>query len=730
MFKPGEIAETKDGQKVTVLSGPPAASKAKWPVNTSAGVLDENDLFMAHPTVLATANPKPRVFEERKETEETKKARDEYLAQVGLMAKFQKILAKATIEWNGHWKNGSAIHEGFRKALLKDAYLGPGAMTKENAEAILKAPENLLDRWVPVHLTDFRMSLRDCTCCGEGAFAFETNGKVVRIVGAPCKFPDGLLPNEWELNVPSGKLVVANDLRKLFPLAEDADFDVNTNLGCRQTASAYAAIGLSHAFVGNTCPGVFRCKNGTYKIASEPSEDRWDNEKKEYVLLDPKPEFDGERVAGICTDLWWYSICDHDEFTRRCKRFKPRKRDFGIKIVDVEPGVYRFRHNDWKEDDASGETIYTWFEWIRPPDPVKDFIAAYEDADVNPHAYVQAQAVRWPSLYGKVKRRGGRKDEPVSWAELTEEERLFAWRRVADDIFYVLGGGVDWHEKGFPTATVDPSIPDVEPPSFREQYHWYPFSKPYGGLFESKVFTPSFAKLAFRVLESVISFGTDVRDGEHSREVTYVRQRMLLAVERYRELMRQYPGQADPEYVAWLSQEGRAEAWVANFNLGPEFTEKHRKHAEKQRWVPEDAYAVEFDARKLKEGHFAWHPKKGGSWASKENAQRYAILEWADNKQAPEHNCFWACHATNTSIPLYTVARVTKVGNVSHMGKTLVEIVFDYGTSWMLNTGKRKAVNEAEEKAGLRVLTKEEYEALLPKAVQFFEAAEAEVGAE
>jgi hypothetical protein len=574
MFKPGETAVTKDGRTVTITSSSPAEKAGhRWPVSTSDGVFDETDLAVAHPTVLATANPKPRVFEKREETEETKKQRDVYLAMVLQMAEVQKILVEATIEWNGHFRNGLDIREPFRKSLLKEAYFGPGAMSEEDAGAILQAPGNLLDRWVPLFLSD--LYVRDCSC--GAANTYETNGKVVRLVGAPCKFPDGLPPNEWELNVPSGKLVVANDLRELFPL-EDDDFDVNTNIGCRQTASAYAAIGMSHAFVGNTCPGVYQCKDGTFKIANEPSEDRWDEEKKEYVPIEPKPEFDGERVAGICTDLWWYSICDHDEFTRRCKRFKQQKRDFRIEVVNVEPGVYRFRHND-REEDGPGETIWTRFERVRPPDPVKDFIAAYEDVDINPHAYVQAQAARWPSRYGNVKRRGGSKDEPVPWVNMTESQRTSSWLRVMDQVFCVIGNGVKWHEKGFPTTKVDPSIPDVEPPSFRAQHHWYPFSKEYSGIFRNTL-TPSFAKMAFRILESVISFGTDVRDGERCREVVYVRERMLVAVQRYRELMKIHPDQADPEYVAWLSQEGRAESWVANFDHGPEFTEKHKKFKE------------------------------------------------------------------------------------------------------------------------------------------------------
>ena len=717
MFKPGEeaIVNSQDcprGQ-ATILPGPPPKSKHKWPVATSLGVFDETELYPAHPTVLATAEGRDLSAEAfRAES----KARVDGLVGKGegglsseLRDEIEKALTKATLDFNGHWKNGTILRDEFK--VLKHLFLGREAMSQEDANALIRAAETKtpLDRWLPLDLSLSMMSLRTCPYCGADDFDTETNGLVLRIAGKPCEFSKGLPPTEWELNVPSGKLAVANDLRELFPLPDGEDFDINTSRGCRQTALAYAANGMSHAFVGNTCPGVYKCGEGLFKIANEPSDSEWNG--KEYVPIDPPHPFEGERVAGICTDLWWYSICDHDEFTRRCKRFKQKAKDFRVETVTLKPGVYRFRHDEEARSyDGPKECVYSRFEWVREPDPVKDFLAKYEEVDVNPNAYVHAQVARWPTLYGR-----------------TVNEQ--AWRRVADQIFCTIGSGTDWHEKGFPKAKIDPSIPDVEPPSFRTQCHWYPFSKPYGGLFEPKKLAPSFAKLAFRVLESVISFGTDVRDGEHSREVRYVRERMLLAVTRYRELAKEYPDLADPEYVAWLDQKGRAEAWVENFPLGPEFTDKHRKNAEKQRWVPEDAYAVAFDARKLKDGqHFAWHPKKGGCWAKKKDAQRYALLEHGDNGQPAEHNCFWASHATNTTVPLYCVARVVKVGEVSHMGETLVELAFDYGTPWMTDAAKRKAVSEAKEKAGIKVLTKEEYEGLLPKAIEFFNEAEAKAG--
>jgi hypothetical protein len=724
MFKPGESARVRaTGETVTVktVRREPLGS-ARCPIETLTGrIFEEAELHPAHPTVLATADGRHLATEDHMADIEARVAA--HVAEHGegmshdLITKVERVFPQiaTTLDWRGHWKNGSIINEGFKERLVGHLYLGSRAMTVRDAEDLVKAVESgvKLDRWVRIG-GGFRLSLRSCSYCGEEGFDLESDGQTLRLSGEPCPYPEGLPPTEWELNVPSGKMVIANDLREAFPLPEGDGFDIDTTLGQRQTTLAYAANGMSHGFVGNSCPGVYKCKDGTYKITNPPQDEVWDDETGKYVKVKPKPKFDGKRVAGICTDLWWFSICDQDELERRIKHFKVDFREDRLDIVTVKPGVYRFLHNEEaRRHEGPEECVYTRFEWVRDPDPVKDFLGQYQEVEVNPHAFVQAQVKRWPTLYGKVKGDILRssKEEPVPWSEMTEADRYHAWQRVADHIFCTIGGGTDWHEKGFPQAKVDTTVPDIEPPSFRRQHHWYPFSKPYGGLWEPKKLAPSFAKLAFRVLESVISFGTDVNDGAHSREVPYVRQRMLLAVKRYRELMKKYPDQADPEYVWWLSQKGRAEKWVKSFDLGPVFTQKHRDHAASQRWVPEGTYAVEFDARKLKAGHFAG--KHG--WESPETAPNYALVEWSDNEQPPEHNCFWASHAINTAVPVYSVARVVKVGEVSHMGETLVEVAYDYGTPWMQDPTKRKAIRERDEKAGIRLLTKEEYEALLAK---------------
>lgn len=718
MFKLGD-------QAVVVATGKHTTVKAmlrdSTKIETTDGLFEESELLQGHQTVLDNASLKPQ--KSFMDTSMDEVSAEAATANYALRDEVSTLLKAAhfDLDFRGHWKSGEAIYdrERFVNGIMAEMWLF-GRRNENDLLDLKKAltEKKVLDRWISLgHSMSIPMD--GCSYCGARRFSVETNGATLRLSGNDCPLPRGFDPHEWELNVPSGRIVVANDLRKWFPLPEgDGDLaSVNTVLGCRQTTKAYADVGMAHAFVGNTCPGVFKLEDGKFKIANEPPDEYWNG--TDWVAYEQPPVMEGKQVGSITTDLWWYSMCDGDEFKRRTKKFGGSLKTADAKTIKVKPGVYRFRHNDEvprHEDRGDEETVFATFEWVREPDERKDYLKAWQDMDVNAHSFVQAQVKRWPTLYGAC--RGSILDEQaIPWADMTDEQRVSSWRKVADQIFCTIGSGTEWHKKGFPQSRVEPGVPDIEPPTFRQQYHWYPFSKSYGGLFEPKTLAPSFAKLAFRVLESVISFGMNVRDGDHSREVPYTRDRMRVAVTRYRELAKQHPDQADPEYVWWLNQEGRAEAWVERFDLGPTFTEKHRKNVRSQRWVPEDAYAVEFDARKLSQGNFAGEY----GWAGKENASAYAIKQWSDNGQAPEHNCCWMTHAKNHAIPLYSVARVVKLGQVSHMGETIVEVAFDYGTPWMKNAVNRKGLSEKGERDAIRVITKEEYEALLPKAEAFMQ---------
>lgn len=703
MFKPGDSVLISDGRSAVVTG-----SGVSLKIETTEGLFDEGDLHQAHPTVLANIRAEPPDYSK---FYEACPERSSFELRDRVVAALQA--AKLEVDLRGHWRRGDALYDvtDFKKRVSDISLLDSGIPESDLLAILDSLKGEPLNRWVNLGCSG-RVSTT-CGYCGSRRFKLETNGRTLRLSGSECTYPDGFPKNEWELNVPSGKIVVANDLRKWFPLPEgNSNFDVAGVLGGRQTAQACAAVGMSHAMVGNSCPSVFKLADGQFKIANKPHDDYWDKEKSKYLPYKPKTKFQGRRVASICTNLWWYSLCDFNEFKRRVKRFGGSLKEAAATSISVKPGVYLFRHDDEAcSREGNEENVFATFEWLRDPDPVRDFLKDWQEVDVNAHAYVQAQTQQWPTLYGVVEDQGYDEEEKATpWSEMTESQRLSSWQRIACQLLCTIGGGTEWHDKGFPVASVDTQVAPIEPPSFRQQYSWYPFSVGYGGLYRVGHFAPDFAKLVFRLLESVISFGIAVHDGQRCREVKATRERMLLAVNRYRELAAQYPTLADPEYVQWLSQPERAENWVERFNLGPVYTEKHRKNKEAQHWIPEGTYAVEFDARKLKkEGHFT----ANGCWAHKETATGFAIEAWEDNEQEGEDNCFWAPHAANSAIPLYSVARVSKLGTVSHMGDTLIEIEFDYGTPWMRDKTARKALNERGHKAGIRLLTKTEYEALL-----------------
>lgn len=702
MFRPGDAALVRStGEEVTVVAE--AKGSRAWIVRDLTGeeqsTVEECDLQMAHPSVLASirAEPKP----------EPTKGRWSFLfdfddplsEQAVSTTRMHGILRSIERrDLQGHWRNGLLLDQRRMDSLFAPVFF---KVDKDDAEALLKGSP--LDRWVPV--VPLGGMEHPCPNCDMRAVRLETDGRSLRVAGPPCPFPDGVPSTEWELNVPSGRIVVANDLRDLFPLPrdEDDDYDIGTTYGRGQTALAYAAVGMSHASVGNTSPGVYRVSGGRYRIATSGK----------------------NQVATVRTALWWYSICDHAEFERRCARFKQEPGRFKGTVVEVPPGVYRFEHrDDEKTRRGTGNITFATFHRVRDPDPVVDLLRSYEEVEVNAHAYVRAKAARWPTLYAGA-------DYPADalpWDRMTKAQQDHAWREVALQTLFVGGNGVEWHERGFPRCQVDPAVADAAPPKFRAQYRWGQLSD-YGLLGETPIREPkvrlsaSFARLAFECLESTISFGVRPDVQKHQRDVADARREMRTAVRFYRNLLKEHPDGADPTFARWVTDGDRAEAWVERFDLGPEMLPKHHEYLQGQRWVPEGTFAVEFDARKLTSGSFARHPKRGGHAARKEDADRCVI-------ERHERDGFWYVKTTETSVPLYVVARVVKLGEFSHMGRVLVEVEFDYGTEWMRDRAIRKALREEDWKEAIRPLTRDEYAGLLPAAAAFYRDAERAVGEE
>jgi len=256
-------------------------------------------------------------------------------------------------ELGGHNLRGS-VSDYYRKDKVADLWMADRNNSVEDIRLVTEATRNAERAEKPLRFG--KTCLDICYICGR-KIGITFDGKVFGSETV-CPYPDGLPEYSMRFAVPSGKIVAGNDFRDEYePEAPDSisdgfsfgkklesfKFNVNTEWGQRQVFMFYAKRGMAHGFVGNTCPGVFRLADGRLTI----SQCRYD--KKTYENKDPP----GERVGGIGTDLWWYSLADHDDLARRRNGEAVTRFDC---VINVEPGIYRVTHRYHKVDNRSNIT--------------------------------------------------------------------------------------------------------------------------------------------------------------------------------------------------------------------------------------------------------------------------------------------------------------------------------------------------------------------------------------
>lgn len=169
----------------------------------------------------------------------------------------------------------------------------------------------------------------------------------------PCPYPNGIT-TEITLSVPSGRIIVTDDLRSVYDCDSNGFASYNTVLGQAQVVEAMAAIGCAYGPVGNSCPGLYRTDPDSYIIAS-PHYDEDDNSSL--------PE--ETRLASICTNLWAYSVADFNHW--KAQGGDPDKLGWSDNVVDVPAGTYRFIHHTGKLDfdhDSAETVIFAHVERI------------------------------------------------------------------------------------------------------------------------------------------------------------------------------------------------------------------------------------------------------------------------------------------------------------------------------------------------------------------------------
>lgn len=228
--------------------------------------------------------------------------------------------------------------------------------------------------------------LMTCYHCGEEV-EFLVNLKTRHVViQDKCRYAGGIGDYTVSFDVPSGKLVFANDLREFYKKAND-NYDINRTIGCKRTTESYAANGLFHAFVGNTCPGIYQ-KGDRLSIGS-PRYDEESDTDGTYEKGRKETVEHGKRLGGICTDLWWFGAADHDDLKKRAgKEFSKLVKDHNSTVVKVTPGHYRLtarNHTLHRENYRAECARQEIWRLERALDPAERKKAAKESADKHRH---------------------------------------------------------------------------------------------------------------------------------------------------------------------------------------------------------------------------------------------------------------------------------------------------------------------------------------------------------
>jgi len=207
-----------------------------------------------------------------------------------------------------------------------------------------------------VTMVPSKAGLWACSKCDASQYSMVIDHEA-KTITAPteCPVPAEGLITSYVLEVPSGGMVVANDLRDLWgidPRLDDHHASYNSDLGQQQTILAYAALGMAYGPVGNSSPGLYPVGAG-YEIANPAylEHEEWDGWYEGEDSENPP-------LATIITDLWAYCIVDLNEFNRRGGDLVEQY----ATVVDVDPGSYMFTHHTGEasfKHDTNDRIVYT-----------------------------------------------------------------------------------------------------------------------------------------------------------------------------------------------------------------------------------------------------------------------------------------------------------------------------------------------------------------------------------
>jgi hypothetical protein len=165
-----------------------------------------------------------------------------------------------------------------------------------------------------------------------------------------------------EISVPSGRLIVGDELRGPDRFRIAPELNINYGFGLDAQAKKFAVkANMAYGFVGNSCPSVTQQADGTLLVV----QGAYDEEEGESVFNE-----DETVVAYICTDHWAAMMTDYQNWLDNGGEAVEKEgyhHNGGTTVFDVTPGKYRwtaYTHNDSFDVHAYGRVVYAKLELI------------------------------------------------------------------------------------------------------------------------------------------------------------------------------------------------------------------------------------------------------------------------------------------------------------------------------------------------------------------------------
>lgn len=195
------------------------------------------------------------------------------------------------------------------------------------------------------------ISFNSCIDCDEILYLeFHFDSQMIRIREEFIKSTKACLFNEddtldviVDIDVPSGKLFFANDIRNVFSKEEEDEINSKNKsslegfMGIKSESEAYGSHGMFFGYVGNRSTQIIKDKDNNLFV-SDPYDYAEINNLDDYFEFKESDDFD--YLGDICTDLWWFCAMDYDLFQKKSKE-NGFNYDYDFTIVDVQPGKYR-----------------------------------------------------------------------------------------------------------------------------------------------------------------------------------------------------------------------------------------------------------------------------------------------------------------------------------------------------------------------------------------------------